>query len=80
MPDPAVTVSSVAMNICEIILLPEQDWRLKRTSGSGRHVKHPVKPGLVTVAGRPGAAAKPKTELGILKQAGLRKDRPGRAT
>jgi predicted RNA binding protein YcfA (HicA-like mRNA interferase family)/predicted RNase H-like HicB family nuclease len=73
MPDLAVTVGCVPLKISEIILLPEQDWRLKRTSGSRRHVTHPVKPGLVTVAGRPGATVKPKTEPGILKQAGRRK-------
>ncbi len=34
-----------------------------------------AKPGLVTVAGRPSATLKPKTEASILKQAGLRKER-----
>ena len=53
MSDPAVTVGSVPMKISEIILLLERDgWRVKRTSGSHRHFTHPVKPGLVTVAGR----------------------------
>jgi hypothetical protein len=52
MPDLAVTVSSVPMKISEIILLPEQDWRLKRTSGSHRHVTHPVKPGPADLDGR----------------------------
>jgi hypothetical protein len=45
MPDPAVTVSSVPTKISEIIPLPEQDWRLKRTPGTRRHVTHPGKPG-----------------------------------
>jgi predicted RNA binding protein YcfA (HicA-like mRNA interferase family) len=65
------------MKISEIILLLERDgWKLKRVSGSHRHYAHPTKPGLVTVAGKPNAALKPKTESSILKQAGLRKDRP----
>jgi predicted RNA binding protein YcfA (HicA-like mRNA interferase family) len=65
------------MKISEIILLLEQDgWKLKRVSGSHRHFSHPVKPGLVTVAGKPSATLKPKTELSILKQAGLRRERP----
>jgi hypothetical protein len=33
------------MKISEIILLPKQDRRLKRTSGSRRHVTRPVTPG-----------------------------------
>ena len=77
MSDPAVTVGSVPMKISEIILLLERDgWRVKRTSGSHRHFTHPVKPGLVTVAGRRSATLKPKTESSILKQAGLRRERP----
>jgi predicted RNA binding protein YcfA (HicA-like mRNA interferase family) len=65
------------MKISEIIVLLQQDgWTLKRVSGSHRHFAHPEKPGLVTVAGKPGATLKPKTESSILKQAGLRKERP----
>jgi predicted RNA binding protein YcfA (HicA-like mRNA interferase family) len=65
------------MKISEIIVLLEPDgWQLKRTSGSHRHFVHPVKSGLVTVAGKPSATLKPKTEASILKQAGLRKERP----
>jgi predicted RNA binding protein YcfA (HicA-like mRNA interferase family) len=65
------------MKISEIVVLLERDdWRLKRVSGSHRHFVHPTKPGLVTVAGKPSATLKPKTETSILKQAGLRKERP----
>ncbi|HKB29660.1 MAG TPA: type II toxin-antitoxin system HicA family toxin [Streptosporangiaceae bacterium] len=65
------------MKISEIIRLLEQDgWRLKRITGSHRHFTHPTKPGLVTVAGKPGATLKPKTETSILRQAGLRRERP----
>ncbi|HEY7146550.1 MAG TPA: type II toxin-antitoxin system HicA family toxin [Streptosporangiaceae bacterium] len=75
MSDLAVTASRVPMKISEIIVLLERDgWRLKRVSGSHRHFMHPVKPGLVTVAGKPSATLKPKTEASILRQAGLRKE------
>jgi predicted RNA binding protein YcfA (HicA-like mRNA interferase family) len=66
----------VPMKISEIIRLLEQDgWVLKRMTGSHRHFTHAAKPGLVTVAGKPSATLKPKTESSILKQAGLRKER-----
>ena len=62
----------VPMKISEIIHLLEQDgWVLKRTTGSHRHFTHPTKHGLVTVAGKPSATLKPKTQSSILKQAGL---------
>jgi predicted RNA binding protein YcfA (HicA-like mRNA interferase family) len=65
------------MKIMEIIRLLEADdcWRLKRTTGSHRHYSHPNKPGLVTVAGKPSATLKDKTEASLLRQAGLRKER-----
>ena len=62
------------MKVSEIIRLLERDgWTLTRTAGSHRHFTHPTKQGLVTVAGKPSATLKPKTEASILKQAGLRK-------
>jgi len=67
----------VPMKISEMTRLLEQDgWTLKRVTGSHRHCTHPVKPGLVTVAGKPSATLQPKTEASILRQAGLRRDRP----
>ncbi|HTR94652.1 MAG TPA: type II toxin-antitoxin system HicA family toxin [Trebonia sp.] len=51
-------------------------WRLKRTNGSHRHFTHPWKPGIVTVAGHPSATLRNKTEVCILRQAGLGKERP----
>lgn len=64
------------MKVSELIRLLEQDgWRQKRMTGSHRHFAHPTKPGLVTVAGRPSATLKPKTEASILLQAGLRRER-----
>ena len=66
----------VPMKISEMIRLLEQDgWTLKRVTGSHRHYSHPAKPGLVTVAGKPSATLKPKTEASILRQAGLRRER-----
>jgi len=63
------------MKISEIVRLLEQDgWRLCRVNGSHHHYVHPTKPGLVTVAGKPSATLKPKTEASILKQAGLRRE------
>lgn len=65
------------VKISEIIRLLERDgWQLKRVTGSHRHFAHPVKPGLVTVAGKPSATLKPKTEASILRQAGLRREQP----
>ena len=63
------------MKIAEVLKLLELDgWRLRRTTGSHRQFVHPTKSGLVTVAGKPSATLKPKTESSILKQAGLRGD------
>ncbi len=63
------------MKISEILRLLEQDgWVLKRVTGSHQHFVHPSKPGLVTVAGKPSATLKPKTEASILRQAGLRRE------
>jgi len=46
-------------------------WYLDRTRGSHRQFRHPAKPGLVTVAGKPGDDLAPGTLKSILKQAGL---------
>jgi predicted RNA binding protein YcfA (HicA-like mRNA interferase family) len=71
------TVRRVPMKVSEIVRLLEQDgWTLKRTTGSHRHFTHPTKAGLVTVAGKPSATLKPKTEASILNQAGLPKGQP----
>ena len=44
---------------------------LARTRGSHRQYKHRHKPGLVTIAGKPGDDLAPGTLGSILKQAGL---------
>ena len=61
------------MKVREIIRMIETDgWCLARTRGSHRQYKHPQKPGLVTVAGKPGDDIAPGTLNSILKQAGLK--------
>lgn len=35
-------------------LLRHDDWKIYRQRGSHRQLKHPTKPGTVTVAGKPG--------------------------
>lgn len=57
-----------------IRLLLDDGWVLKRVTGSHQHYVHPGKPGVVTVAGKPSATLKPKTEASILRQAGLRRE------
>ena len=53
-------------------MLEADGWMLSRTKGSHRQYKHPVKPGLVTVAGKPGDDLAPGTWGNIQKQAGLK--------
>ncbi|MBW4542741.1 MAG: type II toxin-antitoxin system HicA family toxin [Myxacorys chilensis ATA2-1-KO14] len=61
------------MKVRDIIKLIEQEgWYLARTRGSHRQYKHPNKPGLVTVPGKPGDDLAPGTLDSILKQAGLK--------
>jgi len=51
----------------------EQDgWAVARTKGSHQQFKHPLKPGTVTVAGKPNLDVPPGTLNNILKQAGLK--------
>ena len=62
------------MKIHEVIRLLENDgWRLHATRGSHRQYKHPVKPGRVTVAGKPSDDLAPGTLNSILKQARLKR-------
>lgn len=46
-------------------------WQLARTRGSHRQYRHPDKPGLVTIAGKPSDSLHPKTWASIIRQAGL---------
>jgi predicted RNA binding protein YcfA (HicA-like mRNA interferase family) len=64
------------MKVRDAIRLIEQDgWRLIMTRGSHRQFKHPVKPGRVTIAGKPADDLAPGTLNSILKQAGLKETR-----
>jgi len=65
------------VKVGEAIRLIESDgWFLRRMTGSHRQYAHPTKTGLVTIAGKPSATLKPKTEASILRQAGLRGEMP----
>lgn len=56
----------------EAVRIVENDgWVLVRTKGSHRQYKHPVKKGLVTIAGRLVDDLAAGTWNSILKQAGL---------
>jgi predicted RNA binding protein YcfA (HicA-like mRNA interferase family) len=52
--------------------LNDDGWYIKVTRGSHRQLKHPTKPGRVTVAGKPSDDLPPGTLNSILKQAGLK--------
>lgn len=61
------------MKVKEVIKLLERDgWRLDRTKGSHRQLKHSVKLGTVTVSGKESIDVPPGTLNSILKQAGLK--------
>jgi predicted RNA binding protein YcfA (HicA-like mRNA interferase family) len=61
------------VKVRDLINLLERDgWYLVRTRGSHRQYMHPVKRGLVTVAGKPSHDLAVGTLSSILKQAGLK--------
>ncbi|GMU56466.1 MAG: addiction module toxin, HicA family protein [Candidatus Xenobia bacterium] len=61
------------MKVREVIRMLEADgWRQTSQRGSHRQFEHPVKPGKVTVPGKPGDELAKGTENSILKQAGLK--------
>ncbi len=61
------------MKVREIIRILEEDgWFLVGTRGSHRQYRHLVRPGRVTVAGKPSDDLAPGTLNSILKQAGLK--------
>ena len=53
------------MKVREVISLIESDGWVQ--------VRHPTKPGIVTVAGKPGVDVPPGTLNSVLKQAGLKR-------
>jgi len=61
------------IKISKLIKLIEDDgWYLVRTRGSHRQYKHPLKKGIVTIAGKPNDDVAPGTLNNIIKQAGLK--------
>ena len=61
------------MKVRDVLKLIETDgWYLARVRGSHRQFKHPIKPGLVTIAGHPSVDVPKGTLNSILKQAGLK--------
>jgi len=54
-----------------IRILRDEGWYLACTRGSHQQYRHPVKPGLVTVAGSGNDDIAPRTLKSILTQAGL---------
>jgi predicted RNA binding protein YcfA (HicA-like mRNA interferase family) len=55
-----------------IALIQADGWYLHSTRGSHRQFKHPVKPGRVTVPGRPSDELPPGLVASIMRQAGLK--------
>jgi predicted RNA binding protein YcfA (HicA-like mRNA interferase family) len=61
------------MKVRAVIKLIEADgWRFVRQTGSHRQFRHPIKPGTVTVAGRPSIEVPAGTLAAILRQARLK--------
>jgi len=62
------------MKVREILKKLEDDgWKVVRTKGSHRQLKHPSKPGAVTIAGKSSVEVPKGTLNAILKQSGLKK-------
>ena len=65
--------NDVDVKVRDVVKQLEDDgWSVVRQRGSHRQFKHTTKPGLVTVAGKPGDDVAPGTLNSILKQAGLK--------
>nr|WP_041233465.1 type II toxin-antitoxin system HicA family toxin [Cylindrospermum stagnale] len=63
------------MKVREVIKRLEADgWYLDRTRGSHRQLKHPDKPGTVTVSGKPNIDVPIGTLKNIWRQAQLEED------
>jgi predicted RNA binding protein YcfA (HicA-like mRNA interferase family) len=54
-------------------MLADDGWVRVSMRGSHRQLKHPTKPGRVTVHGKPSDNIAPGTLSSILKQSGLKK-------
>jgi predicted RNA binding protein YcfA (HicA-like mRNA interferase family) len=61
------------LKVRDVIKLPERDgWYVVRTRGSHPQYKHPVKRGVVTLAGKRSDDLAAGTLNSVLKQAGLK--------
>ena len=56
-----------------IFMLTADGWTLDRQKGSHWQFKHPSKPGVVTVPGKPGDDIAPGTLVSLFKQTGFKK-------
>jgi predicted RNA binding protein YcfA (HicA-like mRNA interferase family) len=64
------------MKVRDVIRLVEDDgWVHIATRGSHRQLKHPIKPGRVTIAGKPSDDIAPGTLNSVMKQAGVMEKR-----
>jgi len=54
--------------------LQDDGWYIDRMRGSHRQLKHPTKPGVVTVPGKPNDDLAPGTWASIRQQAGWQAD------
>lgn len=62
------------MKVGEVLKLLRKDgWYRVPSRGGHRQFKHPVKPGRVTVSGKPSDELPPGTLGSILKQSGLKR-------
>ena len=62
------------MKVGEVLRLLHNDgWVLVATRGSHRQLKHPSKPGRVTLPGKPSDDLAPGTLNSVMKQAGLKR-------
>jgi predicted RNA binding protein YcfA (HicA-like mRNA interferase family) len=62
------------MKVSEVLQMLQNDgWFLAAVRGSHRQLKHPLKPGRVTVPGKPSDDLAPGTLNSIMTQAGLKK-------
>lgn len=60
------------MKVREVIRMIERDgWVLVRQRGNHRQFKHPTKPGVVTIAGKPSTEVPIGTLHSVLQQAAL---------
>jgi predicted RNA binding protein YcfA (HicA-like mRNA interferase family) len=73
MPSPRADILEM-MKVAEVLRLLQSDgWELVAMRGSHRQLKHPTKPGRVTVAGKPSDDLAPGTLNSIFKQADLKR-------